>query len=409
MPSPLRITGVVRLANRVRQELSEPLSPPQRERLKDRVAAELRQIESILTQHRAKEAELPQPSQRALQFLRQINWEQISVTTEDAPPPSASVGMRLSFPWMAAFMESAFGRLSQPLSGDDLESLRQSIEKMSRQVETTTRRHEDRAVLSESARVGRAWLAFVAEPENLRAYADAVRRAASIFTPLAAEARCALPLHVHFRPMSGMYKFRSSPRGVTVSLPTPMIAFDETQFAALGRLMFSRDRKQRKVVVSAMLGEGYQTLRADLESRGGLTEQPRGAFHDLGQAFDRVNEQFFNGKMPRPRLIWSRSFTGRKFGHYDYLRDAVMVTSSLDRPDVPPFVVEYLMYHELLHKKHGTRWKNGRGYAHTPAFQAEERRFPRYHEADAIINRIARGETVDSAAGQTAAHAADAF
>jgi hypothetical protein len=37
--------------------------------------------------------------------------------------------------------------------------------------------------------------------------------------------------------------------------------------------------------------------------------------------------------------------------------------------------LDYVMYHELLHKKHSFNVKNGRHQAHTTAFRNDERRF----------------------------------
>ena len=92
----------------------------------------------------------------------------------------------------------------------------------------------------------------------------------------------------------------------------------------------------------------------------------------------------------RPRLTWSRVLTGRKFGHYDSIHDTVMVSDSLDNQEVPEYVVDYVVYRELLHKKHGARWSNGRRYVHTPEFNREERLFRRYTEAEAVLSKLAR-------------------
>jgi len=93
----------------------------------------------------------------------------------------------------------------------------------------------------------------------------------------------------------------------------------------------------------------------------------------------------------RPRLTWSRSFTGRKFGHYDPIRDTVMVSSSLDRDNVPQYALDFVVFHELLHKELGVDWRNGRAAAHTPEFRAQERRFEQYREAEAALKRLAIG------------------
>jgi hypothetical protein len=47
------------------------------------------------------------------------------------------------------------------------------------------------------------------------------------------------------------------------------------------------------------------------------------------------------------------------------------------------------MYHELLHKKHGSMTVNGRRLSHSQAFRAEERQFTKYQEAERLIRGIA--------------------
>ncbi len=389
MTRAIRISGLVRIANDVRRKLAAPLSASQRTTLREHVAQQLRELELTLREHGANESHLPNPSRRAMQFLREIDWNHLPepvATPAIAAPPER----RLTWPGLTAFVDRALRRLADATTDEQFETVRLSLERQSRLIEDSLRRHgEQPEQLSESLRAARGWIAFFSLPENREMYAAAQRLAVPILSRSATTSQCPLPLCVHFRPMSGIYRYRSSAQGSVVSLPTPMIAFDADTFEALSRQMFLRDRSRREAVIRAMVDEPYQSVRAELESLGGVVEQPGGAFHDLRAVFDRVNAQYFDGTMPRPHLTWSRSFTGRKFGHYDYVRDKVMVSASLDRPDVEAFVVEYLMFHELLHKKQGTRWKNGRGLAHTPAFVAEERRFPRYQEADDVLKRIA--------------------
>jgi hypothetical protein len=68
-----------------------------------------------------------------------------------------------------------------------------------------------------------------------------------------------------------------------------------------------------------------------------------------------------------------------------------MISSTLDQAKVPEFVVDFLMYHELLHKKHGIRWSaGGRGYAHTAAFYSDEKRFEGFERAEKWLEKLAR-------------------
>ena len=94
--------------------------------------------------------------------------------------------------------------------------------------------------------------------------------------------------------------------------------------------------------------------------------------------------------MPRPRIAWNRTLTGRTFGHYRPHLDAVMVSISLDHERVPAQVVDFVMYHELLHKKHQSQVAGGRRIFHTPAFRSEERLFVGYEDAVRCLNSLAR-------------------
>ena len=190
--------------------------------------------------------------------------------------------------------------------------------------------------------------------------------------------------------MPGLYSYRSSQHGTEVRLPLPMIAFNESSFTDMARLAFARETAARQRVVAAMEQVPYQSLRKEIDELSGVTGRTRGAVHDLNDSFDRINAQYFHSQMQRPRLIWSRTFTHRKMGHYQHASDTVMISSSLDHPSVPASTLDFLMYHELLHKKHGIRWKNGRGHVHTPAFYADERKYPGWEEAEKTLTRIAR-------------------
>ena len=60
----------------------------------------------------------------------------------------------------------------------------------------------------------------------------------------------------------------------------------------------------------------------------------------------------------------------------------------LDRPDVPRFAVEFILYHEMLHVKHRSRVHDSRLIVHTREFKADEKRFREYKEAKLWLKRI---------------------
>lgn len=388
MAARLRITGLVGLAERVRHELAASLSPQQRSALRERVADALEKVGQMVAEAGSHIDRLPAPSRRALLFLKSIDWEKVPLGEPSAHAPAHS-GIR----WigLARFVERAMDRLSEPLTDAQALALRESIARTSRQIEGTIERQKlSPEQIAPSARELRGWLAMFSGAENLAAYLEAQRFARlKLVIPREMTARFPAPLTVRFRPMRGIYKLGRRGNGSILSLPTGSITFSPTDFADLSALIFSGDRQARRRVIDRMTSEGFQSIQAELEALGGVAVQARGAFHDLDDSFARVNAAYFAGAMPRPRLTWSRSFTGRKFGHYDWILDTVMVSRTLDGQKVPSFVVDFVMYHELLHKQHGLRWVNGRGYAHTTQFYQDERKFERFDDAEAAIKKLA--------------------
>jgi hypothetical protein len=114
----------------------------------------------------------------------------------------------------------------------------------------------------------------------------------------------------------------------------------------------------------------------------------RGFFYDLDLVFEDLNTRFFHGLMARPRMSWSQLRTRRILGHYDPAHNAIIISRIFDHPAVPAFVLEYIVYHEMLHLKHPVRMRGSRRCVHSPEFQAEEKLFPHIAQANAFLKRL---------------------
>ncbi len=116
----------------------------------------------------------------------------------------------------------------------------------------------------------------------------------------------------------------------------------------------------------------------------------KGTVYDLDEIFSAVNKLYFADTIPRPVLTWSARKTFRILGHHDATHEHVAISRSLDSADVPRYVVEYVVFHEMLHIAHPTKHLNGRRYNHTPAFKRDERKFAHYEKAESWIERNIR-------------------
>ena len=113
----------------------------------------------------------------------------------------------------------------------------------------------------------------------------------------------------------------------------------------------------------------------------------KGVTYDLDVIFERVNLLYFQNRIPKPVLTWSAQKTYRILGHHDSTHETIVISRSLDSPKIPPYVVEYVVYHEMLHIHHPTTHRNGRRYNHTAAFRLDEKNFAFYDEAERWIAR----------------------
>ncbi|MGI8810987.1 MAG: SprT-like domain-containing protein [Pyrinomonadaceae bacterium] len=114
---------------------------------------------------------------------------------------------------------------------------------------------------------------------------------------------------------------------------------------------------------------------------------PVGENYDLNRIFADLNRRYFRSRLAKPTLTWSARQTFRILGHHDSTHNTVVVSRSLDARDVPKYIVEYVVFHEMLHIYHPTQHINGRRYNHTPEFRRDEAKFEFFHEAEHWIER----------------------
>ena len=117
---------------------------------------------------------------------------------------------------------------------------------------------------------------------------------------------------------------------------------------------------------------------------------PRGENFDLANLFCQLNARYFEGQLGQPHIGWSRQSWRRQFGSYDPGPNQILLNRRLDRPNVPQFVVEYVLYHEMLHVKHPTRKSGCSLLSHSPEFREEEKRFAEFERARRLLDRLAR-------------------
>ena len=384
----IRVQGLVKLAQTVRRQLAGGVSRDALDALRERVEQTLEQLDLLLADEELTPAALPGPSRRAYEFLKGVDFDAVETCETPAAGPHAPGEVTIT--GLRGLLRNLLNGLSVEPGPGPLAELHDILCARLTAIEALIETHDLRSEhLKEQTRWSLAWLRYFSSRENYDAYAAAVARARPAFErEAAASGKFPRPVAVHFRPIKGIWRIRAVADGTRVELPVPMIVFPAEVFERLAARAFRRAGSD-EAIVERMLAGAYQDVLAELEAlSGGGTGSAAGVYHDLAAAFDRVNAAYFEGRLARPRLLWGRAFTMRKFGHYDRIHDTVLVSASLDAAGVPGLAVDFIVYHELLHRELGVDWKNGRRAAHTPDFRRAERRFRQFDEAREVLRRL---------------------
>ncbi len=105
----------------------------------------------------------------------------------------------------------------------------------------------------------------------------------------------------------------------------------------------------------------------------------------LEDSFNRVNNLMFNEMLEKPNLVFSNGTN--QLGSYEYGTDTITISRILlDNQDL----LDYVMYHELLHKKHQFRKTGIRTLHHSKTFKTDEAKFPNASVLDKELEKLVR-------------------
>jgi predicted metal-dependent hydrolase len=211
--------------------------------------------------------------------------------------------------------------------------------------------------------------------------------------------RTPLPeIKIEFFPFAGLnhtarlHENRLKIRLSDIFTDAPSEVYSSLALILLGRLYRKTiDSSYRRMYRAFILSEEIQERARIARTKRCRRARPRGSrgkHVDLDQLFDDLNREYFTGSLVKPQLSWSAKKSRHVLGRYDATRNVIFISRVFDVPDVPAFVVAFIMFHEMLHLKHGSRVDDSRLIVHSAEFKAEEKRFREYREARHWLENI---------------------
>jgi predicted metal-dependent hydrolase len=135
----------------------------------------------------------------------------------------------------------------------------------------------------------------------------------------------------------------------------------------------------RKYIHSHEIAELTRVMRKERATK--MIAGAKGKYFDLDNCFNIINQKYFDNNLSKPIITWSSQRSRSRLGHYDADLDTLVLSKNMDKTDTPEYVVEYVLYHELLHKIYPDRFINGRRQIHSPEFKHGEQRFEEFDRA----------------------------
>jgi hypothetical protein len=134
--------------------------------------------------------------------------------------------------------------------------------------------------------------------------------------------------------------------------------------------------------------ETHESLRKERGIK--FIESPRGQTHDLTLLFHKLNREYFNALLPRVRIGYSKERSRSLWGHHDSAHETIVINKILDSPRVPEYVVESIVYHEMLHHVVPIEYgKGGRRLVHSRRFREAEKLFAHYEASQKFLRDVA--------------------
>lgn len=216
-------------------------------------------------------------------------------------------------------------------------------------------------------------------PTRQETLAKARALAARISGFLGPELKVLLTVHDN---RSTMISFRRQPPLLKIRAHHMFLDAPETVVKSIADYA-GRGKTSAGVELDDYIAAQQKSIRA-LPTKHTLLE-PRGECFDLQELFERINEAHFEN-LVKARIGWGRNTSKRRrksirLGVYDHKTREIRIHPALDRPDVPRFFVEFIVFHEMLHQLFPSVRDTGRHVHHPRAFRERERSFPRYAAA----------------------------
>lgn len=167
---------------------------------------------------------------------------------------------------------------------------------------------------------------------------------------------------------------------------------DKTTLKALAQYISGKPKRARKQLNAFIKEYEWKIKKRPIPPKPTKTKiRVQGKFFNLLHAFVDLNQKYFANKIdcaimwgPLRKRVRQKSV---QLGSYSFRTSTIRINPLLDRSFVPQYVVDSIIYHEMVHHLVGSRENNGRNISHDQSFKTLEQRFIHANKAKLWIQK----------------------
>lgn len=413
-PKPsLYIRGVVRARNHAYTMVQNGIPPDQIENFRTQIQSVVQSVKNICSQYQTNPEALPVRTYRAYLYLG-------SLLEQDIPKPKrkpktkptlkkAKQTKTFHLRGLTAFCQTIQEQLSLVIDqpGEHDNQAEPFLSEIS-QIQLLPVYNEILSVISNLNQIAKEeiiqitrlpapslrayqWLSFLSKPENIQAHLLALRTIKNIQRTVPYKKTKSL-LRIEFFHIPGLYRSQQQVNVIKMVAHEGFIFSPLPVLESLVKLANNHQMARAKAAIRDYADNPEFMDNAGQLAAIGLSHdsQANGHHQDLQKIFERVNARYFDNQLQPPQLSWSNTLTFRKFGHYQPSTNNLVLSASLDDESIPEFVLDFAMYHELLHKYLGYYIRNGRRISHHATFRKMEAQFPQFDQAQEFLAKFSK-------------------
>jgi predicted metal-dependent hydrolase len=168
---------------------------------------------------------------------------------------------------------------------------------------------------------------------------------------------------------------------------------DNTVLNALALYLSGVGGKKTAAMLDDFIAKNRLLIKSNAKKRKPQSLFYEGKYFNLQEVYQRVSDKYFENIKFDVKIGWSQGSSIKKrkkyspgkksriLAAYNFDEAVIKVNPVLDSPKVPEYVMDWVVYHELLHHVLPVEKLGKKRYYHTPKFRAMERAFDRYEDA----------------------------